>query len=446
LIQNNVNTSSKREFIKPKKDFSFLTKSKYVKKWIDSYNIEKQKRIRLLILEQFCNFIEKTPDELILEHQKDRSQLNPLDITDTAKNQLHSFYSYLIGETNNINKKINSKPISKNSARQYVYSKLAGLFKRNNVAITFQKGEVPKSEAKGVREKTWRNATKIILREERKQYITDIRDMFENLRDKTILLCKKGSGMDDVDLFNLKIKDFLNGYLEQYSIAYIHGNRKKVDVYFQTFFDSEACNMLKLYLKERNIEINTEINKKTLNDWLFISYKDKNRKIKETAFADNLRKVCEKLGLKNITAKSFRHWFSSEIGKITEFEVKERMMGHKIEIAGSYAQMLENAKEGNIQEFAEYYIEKIEPILLLGNGNRKITKLDREIEKIKIENEALKDKLTDLTKTVKGMSKFVLGLAQSVKQDLDQPYSEEDYSFTLKEVLDIEKLVKKLGK
>ena len=56
--------------------------------------------------------------------------------------------------------------------------------------------------------------------------------------------------MDDVDLFNLKVSNFHTGYFKDLNICYIEGNRQKADIRFQTFFNSEACNMLKIYLKE----------------------------------------------------------------------------------------------------------------------------------------------------------------------------------------------------
>jgi len=57
---------------------------------------------------QFCDFTEKNPAELILEHRNDIMKENPLDIENIGKKQLLAYFNYLIGEKTNINN-INSE-------------------------------------------------------------------------------------------------------------------------------------------------------------------------------------------------------------------------------------------------------------------------------------------------------------------------------------------------
>ncbi|GAG75416.1 unnamed protein product, partial [marine sediment metagenome] len=79
--------------------------------------------------------------------------------------------------------------------------------------------------------------------------------------------------------------------------------------------------------------------------------------------------------------------------------------------------------------------EKIDNLLSLGNGNRKITKLDKEIGKIKIENEALKEKLYDLAKIVENMNKLISDKEASITAKLpDIDFTDKDKEFQEKEM------------
>ena len=221
-----------------------------------------------------------------------------------------------------------------------------------------------------------------------------IKETLNLIRDKTILLCKISSAMDDVDLFNLKIVDYKRGYYQDLGISYIEGFRQKVKIKYQIFFNSESCILIDLYLKER-----TQRNEIITDDsWLFVSDKiidGKSRKIKSTAFSHNLKEVCEKLDLNNITPKSFRRWFKSELRRSgIDREIIERMMGHKTQVSAKYEEMFED-----IDEFVNEYIENIEPITSLGNGTTKQMKEQSvRIEKIENQNKFLIEQLAEVQK------------------------------------------------
>ena len=230
------------------------------------------------------------------------------------------------------------------------------------------------------------------------------------------------SGMDGVDLFKLKVKDFKQGYREEYNISYIHGVRQKIrrkGIVFQTFFNSEACPLIYTYLKTRP--------DKAPNDaWLFIS----NRKINgeytqlKNQFADNLKDVCVKLNINNVTPKSFRRWFKTEL---SIYEVRKeyikRLMGHKLDVEGtSYESTFEDIDEGI--GFDKIYAEEIEQYTLLGNG-KKLGKIDERIEKLDNQNKDLIEQLANTNKANKEMierinnleSKFRI-LDEAIKQGL----------------------------
>lgn len=424
----NKSKGNKKPFIKPKKDFSFLLESKYVKKWIGNYEKEYEKQNRLSILSDFCDFIEKDPDTLILEHNKDIKTDDPSEITDIAKNQLKMYYNYLIGEKNNINDNTIEKPITINSARQYVFSKLASFFKRNNVPIKFQKGEIPSEDIKGTVEKVWKDGEKRIMAENKKDWLKQIRDSFINIRDKAIFLCKLSSGMDDCDLFELKTKDFNRGYYDIYNICYINGNRLKTETYFQTFFNSECCDLINLYLKDRE----RKGEKLTENSWLFVGNKKINEKytqMKPNIFYANLQEVCQKLNLKNITPKQFRHWFNSELKRNgIDFEIVERMMGHKTQISQKYFDLFKD-EEG----FVKYYMENIEIYTVLGNGNKKIKEIDKKVEELEAFNKKLVEHLAETNKKLEFVTSEYFKLNERIEQIIKSFKFADEFEKSLKD-------------
>jgi integrase len=366
--------------------------SEYVKKWLQAYD-EKHWQQRLSTLDEFCEFIGKTPDEVILEHHQDISQDNPLDIQDIGKTWVNAYFQYLMGENNPLNDKMRERSISYNSARQYAYSKLLSFFKRNKVGIEFQKGEIP-SESVGVSDRVWRKGDTRISKDEKKECIKQIRDTFSNTRDKAILLCKISSGMDDVDLFTLKMRDYKRGYYPDFNVAYIEGTREKNGMFYQTFFNSEACTMLDTYFKDRE----RKGEQLTDSSRLFVSLKANSRgrykKIKRTAFSENLKEACGTLGIQNVTPKSFRKWFNSELKRNgVDHEIVERMMGHKGEISMKYKEIFEDQ-----EEFTEIYVENIESFTLLGNGNAKLSKLDEKVEELELQVEVQKGMIEKLIK------------------------------------------------
>ena len=383
MTDNNEN-----KFFKPLNDYSFLTESKYIQKWLENTS-ESQQRYKLSIMKQFFEFIKKYPDDLILEHHKDL-QKEPIKQTEIAKKQLLAFYNFLTGETNDINKKMRKKkPISLNSARQYAYSKLLSFYSHNKVSINFLNNEIP-SETVGVIDKVWRNGdgSERIKTIDKKKYLKQIRDSFPNLRDKAILLSKLSSGLDDCDLFNLKIKDFKKGYYSDYNICYLEGDRQKNGERFQNFIGSEACDLINLYLKERE--------KTKDSEYLFVSYKDMSRKIKDTAFSENLKKICDKLKIKNVTPKTFRRWFNTTLkqSKI-DFEIVEVMLGHKIGVSMNYHEILADQ-----ETFADFYFENCDPVLSLGNGGGKFKEVDKKVLNLEDQVKALIEEKQQLKKEI----------------------------------------------
>lgn len=353
-------------FVKTKKDFSEMLKSKYVQKWINSY--KGNQTSKLSKLDGFCKFLDKTPNDLIIEHYEDNQKI-PIEREEIAKIQFDKYFEHL-KETG----------VDHNSARQYVYSVIKGFYKKNLVPVMC---DTPTEEEQQVN-KVWQYADNTtIKKEDQKDVLKKIRDTL-SIRNKAILLCKLGSGLDDVELFNLKIKNFTRGYNEDYNLTHIKGRRKKSKIQFNTFFNSEATDMINVYIKDRERKGEQITNE----SYLYVARKKDGSisRLRNNSFSEDLKKTCETLGYKNITPKRLRDWFRTQLRRngITE-EIIKRMMGHKCDISVSYDQMFEES-----EEFAKFYaIDKdIDAITSLGNGNKKVSHLESKITDL--ENQMVK--------------------------------------------------------
>lgn len=404
-------------------DFSNIKNDKYVIKWLDGI---KSKRDRVSLMNNLCNFLGKTPTDLALEHQEDL-KLNVLERSDIAKIQLNAFFGYLTNTDdkkwkNTLNDKIILKPLAWNSARQYVFSKLLSFYSRLGIPLKYNKKEKPIEVSKNVREKTWRENNngekKMIKHTDKKEYLKQIRDSFNSLRDKAIFLGKLSSALDDVDMFNLKIKDYIEGYIPDYNICYLQGNRQKDGILYQTFFGNEACNMIKLYLKDRLDKINKKGNKKlteiTKTEYLFVA---KEKRMIEKYYTEKMKEIIDKLDLMNITPKSLRRWFNTHLEKNSiKTSIIRRLMGHKGDIGDEhYNQIFEQAKEGEYEELALYFSENIDILISLGNGNKRYTKIDKKLEKLETLNKDLIEQLAETNKKVDLMEEVMPKLLEAYK-------------------------------
>lgn len=441
---NNQNSSKSKEskpkktYLKPKKDFTELNQSKYVQKWLVGI---KSHDARLSKLFDYCNFTNKTPETLILEHRDDL-KLDGIDQEEIAKKQMHSFFGYLTDNKNEnfkntINDKKIKKDVSQNSARQYVYSVIASFYKRNKVPVVFEKKEIPIHFKQGTIDKNWRNGGVKITAKEEKECLKQIRDTLSTIRDRAILLCKISSGMDDIDLINLKYKDFDDGYYSdpKLNICYIQGHRiKNRSCYYQTFFSSEACNVLHTYFKER-AQKGEEI---TFESDLFVKNRANSEgvfmRIERRSFSDALKEATNTLGLNNITPKGLRRWFSTttkgNVKKPDDNQIIERMMGHAGKIGDFYQNLFNNS-----DRFAQYYKEYIEYAILLGNGDKISKEHTQKIENLTTTQDTQAKEIEDQKKKIKKQKALIDDLKEQIDDHHAMIYGMEERAKIWEEII-----------
>jgi len=196
--------------------------------------------------------------------------------------------------------------------------------------------------------------------------------------------------MDDVDLFKLKVRDYKLGLYPDDNVSYQESVRQKISrkgIRFQTFFNSEACEIVDLYLKEKESK-EGELDE---NNLLFVTKNKSNGKYIKISrhFPDNLKTACNKLNVNNVTPKSLRRWFKTELSKRrVESVFIKRMMGHAVDVEGT-------AYEGTFDdsdEFEKEYVENIEQYTLLGN-DKKLSKVDKRVETLETELQNMRNEM-----------------------------------------------------
>lgn len=286
------------------------------------------------------------------------------------------------------------------------------------IPVVYARKEKPKEKKENVREKTWRKdgfngdneqVRKIIKHDDKKPYLKQISDSFNSLRDKSIFLGKVSSALDDVDMFNLTIKSFEEGYMPDFNICYLHGEIQKDNMLYQTFLGTESCDTINLYLIDRLSKINKkrrkegkkEIAKIPKNKYLFTS---KGKQMNQRYFAEKMKEIVDKLGIYNLTPKGLRRYFNTHLeSNSIKKSVIKRLMGHKGDIGDEHYNMLfEHAFEGEREELALDFLENIKPFVSLGNGNRKYNAVEKEIDDLKIRNKGLEATVEELREEIAG--------------------------------------------
>jgi site-specific recombinase XerD len=286
-------------------------------------------------------------------------------------------------------------------------------------------------------------------KDEKRDILRQLRDSFKNIRDKTIFICLTSSGLDGID-FKLKIRNFRLGYRPSYNVSYQNGGREKGSKQYQTFFNTEASDLIHLYLKERarlgewGIKYQESKNKENPNrnptelfkkdydngnfdyDWLFVQTKRKKdgtyQQINSNNFAESLAEARKIINLNNVTPKSLRKWFNSVLkSNGVLHEIVERMMGHQVKVPQFYIPTLESE-----ELFTKDYVENMMEYTLLGYDkslmNKEIDTLKKATSIFSKDNEdfrtqikerdgaidTLTDKLNTLTETVVQLQSMIM--------------------------------------
>lgn len=203
-------------------------KSVSVKYWMDSLNSKtgphSTKYVWKHHLKRFCDYIKKTPDQLI-EERKEHLKSDDERVRHQAEMQLKGFMSYLEDEG-----------LSPNTRRSY-FMAVRNFYKRNYLELHFFRRDGP--------------GTQTVVEGRRAASKDDIAKMLEvsNPRVRALILFIKDTGLAESDVVKLKLKDL--PVKEVSEIFMLEApvplvlNRKKTGRKTITFIGQESLNALK---------------------------------------------------------------------------------------------------------------------------------------------------------------------------------------------------------
>jgi len=366
-----------------------LEKDPAIEEWFIYVNPKESTKISYLTnIQLFCNYINKSPAELIDE--ADTEAENGILL---KKRKIKQYITNYINHLNNLD-------ISANTRKSRLAA-VKSFYHKNEVELP----AIPRNEDVVCLEENIRIPTKEELQKALKK---------SNVLGKAIILVGVSSGLSSNDIRNLKYSDFKNGYDSETKITTLKLRRGKTSVDFITFLSPEASKAIIEYLEFRNNrmikrqgikrERQLENQKVTSDDdYLFINKRvqktynesgnDEDRKLKRNTFMEIYRAISDECKLSSpkgkynvIRSHNLRRYFFTTLtnrgcnGIIVKF-----MMGHKLSKtdSGYYRSNVELLRD-TYQKYIPYLTIQKELDI---SENPIFIKLQNDNETLKRENE-----------------------------------------------------------
>lgn len=235
----------------------------------------------------------------------------------------------------------------------------------------------------------------------------DIKNLLVNapsLRERAIILVMATSGMAIQEIVNLRIGDVS---IDNEGIGTITARRQKSDIDFITFVSPEATTALKNYFEERNRDPDTVV--KSNKDFVFVTNnnRSKGKQLSTITEAGHFQRLGEKLGyesnaqckgrkgLVKSRSHALRKFFASTLENAGMPKNKvDFMLGHSVNSTDQayFKNDIVKLKELYKQYLPHLSFEKTIEIRSLDTEDAK------KLEELKIENDKLKGKITELEK------------------------------------------------
>jgi site-specific recombinase XerD len=331
----------------------------YIKAWLGKLNSERTAQNYLSTFPNWLTFIKMSPTEQI------EKRIDDLTSHDIQKR------SYFEDKLLDYKKALIVQGYSSGSVKVYLTSVLS-FFSHNRLGLQLARGDLAvESTQKTV--KKW-----IPFNEE----VRAVYSFLDSSRDRAILLLMYHSGLNSIDIRNLNVEDLPTLTEDEHS--YFEHKREKTDILTKTCISSECVHELLVYLRQRN---------NPTEGALFVTHKS--NRIDNRTINDSIKSAVEKAHPKRVSewqTKNLRSSYNDALlrGNIQR-EVKDRMMGHKLESARSSYECSENTIREAYQKAFKY--------LSINHGTQAKTDLvilKQEHEKLLKENEILASVLVKL--------------------------------------------------
>ena len=232
------------------------------------------------------------------------------------------------------------------------------------------------------------------------------------VRDRAIILIMVSSGLSQVDVLNLQIKDVKSGYDEHTGITTLSVRRIKTDYDFTTFLSPEASKAVLNWIELRNKHEKSKIRsdddflftKRDVPDSYLETYDDSLRRLDKHGLMAIFRRLARATGQETdkgtwslVRAHNLRKYFNSTLlNNGADIFFTDYLMGHKID------QMHEAYYRADPKKLREKYIKYL-PFLSIEDTEVKIVE-SAEYNELKQNYDVMCDRVKELERkdTVKG--------------------------------------------
>ena len=243
---------------------------------------------------------------------------------------------------------------------------------------------------------------------------SDVQAILEHagVRDRAIILIMVSSGLSQVDVLNLQIKDVKSGYDEHTGITTLSVRRIKTDYDFTTFLSPEASksvlNLIELRQKHEKSKVRSDddflFTKRDVPDSYLETYDDSVRRLDKYGLMAVFRRLAHATGRETakgtwsaIRAHNLRKYFNSTLlNNGAEIFFVDYLMGHKLD------PMHEAYYRADPKKLREKYIKYL-PFLSIEDTEVKIVE-SAEYNELKQNYDVMCDRVKELERkdTVKG--------------------------------------------
>lgn len=341
-----------------------------------SGSVHTQKSYRLA-LKVFCDWIEKSPDNLISER---RVQLKNPETEMDMENKVRAFCVML--ESSRLQHG-QPRPLSRTTIATRYHGPIRSFFKYNNVPLKL---------------KTFKHVKK----ERQPHTIEEIKALLEvaDVREKAVIMLLKDSGISREDAIKLKYSDIQADYEATKDTVHIHLTRTKESVVYDTFIGKNAIEALRALIEYRKRQ-GEEI---TSGTSLIAQLNG------QPTTPENLSQMFIRLGKKAgfyTSPHRFRKFFMSRLGLVVPSLLVKSWLGHSLGVESSYfLPDLQKQREAYAKAYSELDLTE--------------TKAIEEIEKIKEEkkltNGLHEQRIQELENTIKTLKESLIEIPRGAKE------------------------------
>lgn len=328
---------------------------------------------------EFLDFIDKNPDELIVQRQQDL--LNP---DRKIQRRIESQFLLFIGK-----KKTEGYAIA---TQQIYFASIRSFFEIHYFPLIMRRGDYPKGDSNGVKRATKEAILKILKNRTR-----------NSVTINPLILFIKDTGLRVSDVITLKYGDIANQFERGDKVIQINIITKKTKLLAKTFMGEESIRALREYFEarrrgSRNVAPETI----TRNSPLFKLWaRGEIKQIQRHSLSSLIREAFLNVNEERMTAHSLRKKLQTDLEKAgINSNWIDQILGHKL-INSRDAYSLptdEELREAYIRAYSQIAINKYQQALI--GANTEIICKDNQ----NITNEDINKALKILTKFAKALN------------------------------------------